>query len=159
MRARYIILLIAIALILSFITGVISAGYLLTLLATESGTTSYSHVSRSPSSGIYEGEVTRIIDGDTLDVDGTRIRLSLVNCPERGQSGYSEARDFTSDLCPVGSTAQVDVDDGQPTDTYGRTVAVVYCGGENLNAELYRHGLARIYERFLSVSEFDPEKW
>jgi len=64
-----------------------------------------------------------------------------------------------SSLCPSWSTAYLDVDDGQPTDKYGRTVAVVYCGGKNFNAELWKKGFARIDERFLSVSEFEPYSW
>ena len=32
-----------------------------------------------------EGIVTKVIDGDTLDINGTRIRLALVDTPERGQ--------------------------------------------------------------------------
>jgi hypothetical protein len=31
------------------------------------------------------GVVSKVIDGDTLDINGTRIRLALVNTPERGQ--------------------------------------------------------------------------
>ena len=42
----------------------------------------------------FEGTVNYVVDGDTLDVDGTRIRLVFVNAPERGQPGYSEAKNF-----------------------------------------------------------------
>ena len=31
----------------------------------------------------YDGQITRVIDGDTLLIDQTTIRLSLVNSPER----------------------------------------------------------------------------
>ena len=40
----------------------------------------------------FSGIVTEIVDGDTLDVNNVRIRLTLVNTPERGESGYQEAR-------------------------------------------------------------------
>ncbi len=105
------------------------------------------------------GIVTKIIDGDTLDVDDKRIRLALVDTPEHGEQGYMEATQFTESLCPLRSTAYIDIDDGQPVDKYGRTVAVVYCGGNNLNAELVKNGHAEIYKRFISVSEFDPYSW
>lgn len=88
-----------------------------------------------------------------------RIRLALVYTPERNEPGYVEAMRFTASLCSVGSIAYLDIDDGQPTDKYGRTVAAVYCGGHNLNAGLWKNGYARIDERFLSVSEFDPYSW
>src|SRR5205809_172995 len=80
----------------------------------------------------FSGTVTYIVDGDTLDVDGQRIRLSLVNTPEVGQPGYQEAKDFTATTCPVGSRALVDEDDGQTAGSYGRIIAVVYCGATNL---------------------------
>jgi endonuclease YncB( thermonuclease family) len=34
-----------------------------------------------------EGTVTKVVDGDTLDINGTRIRLAIVDTPERGQPG------------------------------------------------------------------------
>ena len=42
------------------------------------------------------GNVTYIVDGDTLDINGIRIRLSLVDTPERGQPGFREAKEFVS---------------------------------------------------------------
>ncbi|MEM2760552.1 MAG: thermonuclease family protein [Nitrososphaerales archaeon] len=107
----------------------------------------------------FEGIVTRIVDGDTVDVDGKRIRLALVNTPERGEPGYSEARNFTSALCPLGSTVLVDQDDKQMYDRYGRMVAVVYCDGTLLNAELLSAGHAIILTSFCNVSEFGTEAW
>lgn len=107
----------------------------------------------------YTGNVERIVDGDTLDIGGKRIRLALVNSPEAGEAGYNEAKTFTASLCPVGSQATVDEDDGQTGGSYGRTIAVVYCGGKNLNAELLDSGHAVILTEFCSVSEFALEDW
>ena len=39
-----------------------------------------------------EGTVTKVVDGDTLDINGTRIRLAIVDTPERGQPGYDKAK-------------------------------------------------------------------
>jgi Micrococcal nuclease (thermonuclease) homologs len=39
-----------------------------------------------------EGIVSKVIDGDTLDINGTRIRLALVDTPERGQGGFDKAK-------------------------------------------------------------------
>jgi hypothetical protein len=61
----------------------------------------------------FTGIVTDIVDGDTLDFNNVRIRLSLVNTPEQGDSGNSEAKQFTESRCPIGSKALVDEDDGQ----------------------------------------------
>jgi micrococcal nuclease len=100
-----------------------------------------------------------IVDGDTLDVGSTRIRLALVNTPEVGQPGYSEAKQFTAQHCSVGSQALVDEDDGQTGGSYGRMVAVVYCSGMNLNAELLQSGLADLVPYYCPVSEFAKDSW
>lgn len=105
------------------------------------------------------GKVMKIVDGDTLDVGNHRIRLALVNTPERGQPGYSEATTFTSLLCPVGSSVLVDEDDGQTSGSYGRMVAKVFCGERILNAELLHAGHAGIYAQYCSISEFADEMW
>src|SRR3989442_9475573 len=59
----------------------------------------------------FTDTVTYIVDGDTLDVGSTRIRLALVNSPEVGEPGYTEAKQFTAQTCPVGSQALVDEDE------------------------------------------------
>ena len=107
----------------------------------------------------FTGSVTYIVDGDTLDVGSTRIRLALVNSPEVGQPGYAEAKQFTAQTCPVGSSALVDEDDGQTGGSYGRMVAVVYCGGVNLNGALLGSGNAVLVTYYSSVSEFADEPW
>jgi endonuclease YncB( thermonuclease family) len=45
--------------------------------------------------------VTEIVDGDTIDINNMRVRLALVNTPERGESGYTKAIDLVGQL--VGS--------------------------------------------------------
>src|SRR5437867_4856803 len=107
----------------------------------------------------FTDSVTYIVDGDTLDVGSTRIRLALVNSPEVGQPGYAEAKQFTAQTCPVGSSALVDEDDGQTGGSYERMVAVVFCGSVNLNAELLRSGHAVLVTYYCAVSEFANESW
>jgi len=106
-----------------------------------------------------EGTVKRIIDGDTIVVDGQKIRLSLVNTPEKYENGFKEATDFTKSLCPVGSMVIVDQDDGQPYDRFERMVGVVYCGNNILNAELLNYGHAKILTEYCDHSEFSLEDW
>jgi len=107
----------------------------------------------------FRESVTYIVDGDTLDVGSTRIRLALVNSPEVGQPGYTEAKQFTAQTCPVGSSVLVDEDDGQTGGSYGRMVALVYCGGVSLNAALLSSGNAVLVTYYCSVSEFADEPW
>ena len=109
----------------------------------------------------FVGTVTHIVDGDTLDVDGKRIRLALVNTPEIGEDGSDDAKKFAETLCPVGSDVIVDQDDGQLYDVYGRMVAKLTCGNENkiLNEELTYHDYAGILSEYCDESEFSSELW
>jgi micrococcal nuclease len=111
----------------------------------------------------FTGTVTRIVDGDTLYVNNNSIRLALVNASEyKGKEG-KDATEFVSSICPVGSTALVDEDDGQTEGSYGRIVAVVYCNGTdnnlNINLNLIYNRYATMYEEFCNVSEFANEEW
>ena len=107
----------------------------------------------------FTGTVTKIVDGDTIDVNDVRIRLALVNTPEQGQPLYREARQFTSSLCPVGTTVLIDEDDGQTEGSFNRMIGKVFCGDKILNAQLLNAGLGKILLRFCSESEFSDEDW
>ena len=107
----------------------------------------------------YDGQITRVIDGDTLIIDLTTIRLSLVNSPERGEPGYQEAKDFASTVCPVGSNAEFIEDSWQQSDRYGRSLGLVFCNDMFLNELLLTSGHAEILTGFCNKSEFGTEDW
>ena len=109
----------------------------------------------------FRGTVTEIVDGDTIDVNNVRIRLSMVNTPERGEPGYNEATELTKSLCPVGAKALVDEDDGQKEGSYDRLIGIVYCNDNatSLNQILLEERKAILYEDFCGVSEFARDKW
>ena len=117
----------------------------------------------------FSGNVTKVVDGDTLDVNGIRIRLSLINTPEVGMKNYTEAKDLALKLCPVGSMALVDQDDGQTRGSYGRMIGEVYCNfkagvenltlTKNLSEEELKSGLAEILTKYCASSEFAGELW
>ncbi len=103
------------------------------------------------------GTCTKVIDGDTIDVEGVgRIRLVGVNTPERNESGYQNATDFVKEQC-LGKEVTVDVDDQKHYDKYNRTLAVVYVNGSNLNQELLQKHYAEVM--YIPPSEFDPYSW
>ena len=124
------------------------------------------------------GIVTRIVDGDTLDVRIDRIitdvRFALVDTPERGEAGYKKAKDFLEDRCPVGSTVLVDPDNGQNL-SFDRIVGVVYCYDAtddantdnrddndrmiNLSDALLDHDLAKPVTKYCNTSEFSYREW
>ncbi len=110
----------------------------------------------------FSGVVTKVIDGDTLDVkskDGktVAIRLTLVDAPERNEPGYTQAKDFVSQNC-LHKGAVVDPDNNQNL-SYGRLVAVVYCEGVNTNKAIIANGFATVYRSFCGVSEFANTAW
>lgn len=106
-----------------------------------------------------EGIVNYVVDGDTLDINDIRIRLALVDTPERGQDGYKEAREFVKNLC-LNKKGEVDIDDGQRRgDRYGREIGVVYCDGINVNKALVENNLTKIYTEYCDISEFSKEEW
>jgi endonuclease YncB( thermonuclease family) len=104
-------------------------------------------------------KVEKIVDGDTIYIEGYKVRLSLTNTPETGEVGFVEATEFTKNSCPIGSTVIVDQDDRQPYDTYGRLLGKVYCDGKLLNSELLYNGHANILTQYCLTSEFSGEAW
>ena len=110
----------------------------------------------------FTGTVTKVVDGDTIDIDNTRIRLALVNTPEQGKPGYQEATEFVKIECSVGTKALVDEDDLQTQGSYGRMIGLVYCGNDNqvlLNQLLLEEGYAKIFEQYCRTSEFSTQTW
>jgi endonuclease YncB( thermonuclease family) len=105
------------------------------------------------------GAVDRVVDGDTLYIGGYLVRLTLVDTPESDEPGFEEANGFTKSLCSPGSLAVFDIDDRREEDRYGRFLAVVYCGGENLNEQLLEEGHGELMDHYCDRSEFGNEKW
>lgn len=110
----------------------------------------------------FTGTISKVVDGDTVDIDGEiRVRLSLVNTPERGEQGYSEAKDFVSSVCGVGTNVIVDEDDGQKGGSYGRMIGLVYCGEDKrlLNQMIIEYNYAIILDNYCERSEFSDLNW
>ena len=107
----------------------------------------------------FDGKVTRIVDGDTIYVNGVSIRLALTSTPELSENGGVAAKEFTESLCPPGSKAVFDEDDGQTEGSYDRLIGVVYCGDVMLNSALLDAGHAYIDKNFCAKSEFGLEEW
>lgn len=95
-----------------------------------------------------------VIDGDTLDIHGKRIRLHGIDAPESDQ--VCTRHDGQRWRC--GQQAALALDDRigqrtvqcrqQDTDRYGRVVAECFAGGESLNRWLVAQGWAVAYRQF-----------
>ena len=124
--------------------------------------TSLNSDSVTTTSSNFGGTVSRVIDGDTLDLTTTEgetitIRLALIDAPETEESGFDKAKNFMTELC-LNKNVEIDPDNNQGL-TYGRTVAVVYCEGINVNEAILENGFADIYQDFCDVSEFAYANW
>jgi endonuclease YncB( thermonuclease family) len=95
----------------------------------------------------------RVIDGDTLDLDGERIRLWGIDAPERNQTCEIDGA-----TAPIGAVAADrlrqllarDVPDCRAVerDRYGRTVARCAIDGQDIGSLMVLSGLAWDYQRF-----------
>lgn len=94
-----------------------------------------------------------VIDGDTLEIHGTRIRLHGIDAPESEQLCIAKDKKFR-----CGQRAALALSDkiGNSTvscdprdiDRYNRVVAVCSAGGENLNGWLVASGWAMAYRHY-----------
>ena len=97
----------------------------------------------------FTGPVVSVLDRDTIEVlhnrQPERIRLSGIDCPEKGQAFGKKAKQFTSTLV-YGKEVMIHV---LSKDRHGRTVAdVLLPDGTNVSRELLRAGLAWWYWQY-----------
>ena len=101
------------------------------------------------------GKCLEVIDGNTIQVYGVgRVQLIQVDTPST-EPGFSQAKKFVEDKC-LGKTVYLDIDDKQPEDKYGRTLAIVYTDNDDINRELLDDGLAQV--SYFEPSEFEKGK-
>ncbi|MFD2646301.1 thermonuclease family protein [Devosia albogilva] len=86
-----------------------------------------------------------VIDGDTLDIAGTRIRLAGIDAPELDHPWGQKAKWAMVQLCK-GQTVTARI---RPELSYDRVVAECFLpDGRDLAAELVRSGLALDWPKF-----------
>lgn len=100
----------------------------------------------------YMGKVTRILDGDTLEVVRStgeskqieRIRLSGIDAPESSQDYGQASKQALAGLC-FGRVARVEP---LKHDRYGRTLASVNCDGVDASRVMVASGMAWVYTKY-----------
>jgi endonuclease YncB( thermonuclease family) len=102
---------------------------------------------------VLTGSAT-IVDGDTLEISGVRVRLFGVDAPETDQVCLNEAgrlyscgiaaREFIKSLVHGAPISCV----GDKHDRYKRLLAICYLGNDDLNAKLVEAGWALAYVQY-----------
>ena len=103
----------------------------------------------------------RVVDGDTIHIGETKIRLHGIDAPEQKQTCTAEGKEWA---CGKAATsALIDAIYGQKVtckgdkrDRYKRLLAICYAGDINLNAMMVREGWALAYRKY-STDYVDAE--
>ena len=97
---------------------------------------------------VYEGEVTRISDGDTIRLKWKggelKVRLAEIDTPEKRQPYGQAAKQALSDMIWGNPVKVIAVD----TDRYGRIIGRLYVHGEYINLKMVAGGHAWVYRKY-----------
>jgi len=99
--------------------------------------------------------VASVIDGDTIEIHGQRIRFHGIDAPESKQTCMLDGKPWR---CGAEAANRLSEKIGQQTvtcnerdkDRYGRVVSVCSAGGQDLNAWMVAEGLAVAYRKYSS---------
>ncbi len=108
---------------------------------------SYAYHQTFPLDEEEKANVTKVIDGDTIEVNiqGTsaKVRLLDINTPEKNQPSYEEAKAFLKNKI---EGKEVLLEKGKENkDKYGRLLRYVFLGDEFMNELLLKEGFANFY--------------
>ena len=103
--------------------------------------------------------LSRVIDADTLDLDGIRVRLDGIAAPERGHEVYTKGKWFVEDLMQQSQSVECELEGRK---SYDREVGLCYFvmkDGRRVDpqAEVVRMGLARDCPRY-SNGKYEAEE-
>lgn len=94
--------------------------------------------------GVLEGKVTRVRDGDTIEVRGTAVRLNGVDAPELDEPRGAQSAAWMGRLV-LGKPVRCELNGER---THDRLVGICYLNGSDIGATLIAAGLARDCPRY-----------
>ncbi len=90
-----------------------------------------------------EGIVERVIDGDTVVINGSSIRLLGINSPEKGEPFSLKSKEFLEEKI-LGENVRIYFD-VEKFDRYKRKLGYIFYEGSNINLESVREGYSNYY--------------
>ena len=114
----------------------------------------YFLISGDNSDMVEDKIVTKIIDGDTIIIEGGEtVRLLGYDCDERGKECYQGAKERMEELV-LGKSVIVKRE-GDDKDQYGRSLRYIFLEGKNINKQMVEEGYC--VARFPQDSEYKSE--
>jgi endonuclease YncB( thermonuclease family) len=96
----------------------------------------------------------RVVDGDTLEIDGRHVRLEGIDAPETGQTcsrrlvGSWDCGEAAAEGLTKLVAKRVVSCESRGNDKYGRMLGICFVDGRDINAELVREGLAWAFVKY-----------
>ena len=104
-------------------------------------------------SGIASSKSLRVIDGDTIILNGEKIRFSWIDTPELKQTCLKDNEEVGCGMLAkmllvkkIGNNIPICI--GEEKDFYKRTLAECFVNGESLSKFLVRSGYAFAYRKY-----------
>lgn len=136
------------------IASVASALALAWVFTPSAGATSPPATAGSATPHIAISGLAHVLDGDTIEISGRRIRLEGIDAPEGGQrcnrrlfGEWSCGTAATYALMGLVQNREVGCED-RGADKYGRMLGICFVDGRDVNAEMVRMGLAWAYVKY-----------
>ena len=92
---------------------------------------------------VLSGKVTHVRDGDTIQVNGTAIRLAALDCPERGTKGGNYATKLAEKF--QGLQAKCELTGAK---TYDRLVGYCEINGADFGRYMMQNSSCKVWEKY-----------
>ena len=92
---------------------------------------------------VLSGKVTHVRDGDTIEVNGTPIRLAALDCPERGTKDGNYATKLAEQFQGLQATCEL-----TGAKTYDRLVGYCSINGADFGQYMMQNSACKVWEKY-----------